>query len=718
MKSTLSIRAVILSLGAASIVMALCLAGFGLLGMQQQLDARQRVVVLEQALKNHNSADAFMDSARTDVLRALQNAIGTNREGSEAIRTELHHHIETFQEGIAENRQLPMSPELHERYEQIAALLPDFVSASQTAVELALTDPAAGSANFEVFRRSFTALEELMDQVREIVHDRVTEVREGALRTAQNGRRMIVGSLLGGIALLAAITLNAVRIAHRITSALASSREQAQHLALHDRLTGLANRAFLAERLEEDLARARRDDSSLAMLCLDLDRFKQVNDTLGHPVGDALLRAVADRLRQCVRRSDTVARLGGDEFAIIQTPIASPDEAGSLAHRIVAALTEPYDLGEHRIVIGTSVGVAFAPADTTQADVLLKMADMALYRAKAEGRGTARFFKPEMDLELRERRTLELDLRRAIAMNEFELHYQPLVDVPTGTIDAMEALIRWRHPERGVVRPGEFIPIAEETGLITQIGIWVLHQACREAAAWPGSVRVAVNLSAAEFKGMGLVGAVTSALAGSGLTPDRLELEITETALITDTDATLEVLQTLRTTGVRIVLDDFGTGYSSLNYLRKFPFDKIKIDRSFVQDIETRADCKAIVRAVTNIGDNLGIATTAEGVETIAQFDMIQAHGCNQVQGYLFSRPVPAESVAALLAGKLPRPFAETWDDRHKAAQPGTVGPDAGHRRTRRQWTDSSRSTFPLGLLAKPAARALRRERHLVSEGV
>ena len=404
MKSTLSIRAIILSLGAASIVIALCLAGFGLLGLHQQLDARQRVVVLEQALKNHNSADAFMDSARTDVLRALQNAIGTNREGSGAIRTELHHHIETLLEGIAENRQLPMNPELHERYEQIAALLPDFVSASQTAVELALTDPAAGSANFEVFRRSFTALEELMDQVREIVHDRVTEVRGGALRTAQNGRRMIVGSLLGGIALLAAITLNAVRIAHRITSALASSREQAQHLALHDRLTGLANRAFLAERLEEDLARARRDDSSLAMLCLDLDRFKQVNDTLGHPVGDALLRAVADRLRQCVRHSDTVARLGGDEFAIIQTPIASPDEAGSLAHRIVAALTEPYDLGEHRIVIGTSVGVAFAPADTTQADVLLKRADMALYRAKADGRGTARFFKPEMDLELRERR--------------------------------------------------------------------------------------------------------------------------------------------------------------------------------------------------------------------------------------------------------------------------------------------------------------------------
>jgi len=333
-------------------------------------------------------------------------------------------------------------------------------------------------------------------------------------------------------------------------------------LALHDSLTELANRGFLAKRLEQDLVRSRRDETSLAVLCLDLDRFKQVNDTLGHPAGDALLRAVADRLRQCVRRSDTVARLGGDEFAIIQSPIASVDEAGSLAQRVIAVLSEPYDLGEHRIAIGTSVGVVVAPTDSMQADVLLKMADMALYRSKGEGRGTARFFKPEMDHELAARRVLETSLRRAVVMKEFELHYQPLVDVPSGSVTAMEALVRWRHPERGLVRPDEFIPLAEETGLIVQIGTWVLRQACIDAASWPASVRVAVNLSASEFKGIGLVDAISEALDDAGLAPERLELEITETSLITDTETALTMLQALRTMGVRIVLDDFGTGYS------------------------------------------------------------------------------------------------------------------------------------------------------------
>ena len=612
-----------------------------------------------------------MDSARTDVLRALQNALGTNREGSDAIRAELRHHIQVFTDGIAENRSLPISPELQKSYERVAAVLPAFVSASQTAVELALTDPAAGSANFEVFRHSFAALEELMDEVRDLVHGRVEEVRRGAALTAKRGKRMIVASLVGGILLLTAITVIAVRIAQRITSALARSREQAQHLALHDTLTGLTNRGYLVERLDGDLARANREDTSLAVLCLDLDRFKQVNDTLGHPAGDALLCAVADRLRQCVRRSDTVARLGGDEFAIIQSPIASSDEAGTLAHRVVEMLSQPYDLGEHRIVIGSSVGVAFAPGDSLQADVLLKMADMALYRAKAEGRGTARFFKPEMDHELQARRTLELDLRRAVVMKEFELHYQPLVDVPSGSVIAFEALVRWRHPAHGLVRPDTFIPLAEETGLVVQIGAWVLQQACMDAAGWPAAVRVAVNLSAAEFKVPGLVEAVSKALRGADLAPNRLELEITETALITDTQAALVVLQALRAMGIRIVLDDFGTGYSSLNYLRTFPFDKIKIDRSFVRDIETRADCKAIVRAVTDIGGNLGIATTAEGVETEAQYEQVRAHGCDQVQGYLFSRPVPAQDVLDLLAAMqgVPQTFIRSLRDTPAAVQ-------------------------------------------------
>ncbi len=305
MKTALSIRSVIVSLGAASVMIASALAGFGLLGLQQQLDVREHVILLEQALKNHESADTFMDSVRTDVLRALQNTLGANQEGSAAIRADFRHHIDMVTTGIAENRQLRLRPQLHASYERIGTLLPAFLTESQAAVELALTDSVAGAANFEAFRHNFTELEQLMDELRDVLHSAVGEVRQGATLTAQRGRQMIIGSLAGGLALLTAITLVAVRIGQRITSDLALSREEAQHLALHDTLTGLPNRAFLAERLEEDLALARRADSSLAMLCLDLDRFKQVNDTLGHPVGDLLLRAVADRLRKCVRRSDT-----------------------------------------------------------------------------------------------------------------------------------------------------------------------------------------------------------------------------------------------------------------------------------------------------------------------------------------------------------------------------------------------------------------------------
>lgn len=652
MGSILSIRSVIISLGASSVFIAILLAGFGLLGVQTQLDARKRIVTLEQTLKNHETADAFMDSARTDVLRALQNALGTNLEGSESIRGELRHHIEEFTTSIAQNQTLSIDPRLHASYDQIAALLPDFTTASQTAVELALTDPAAGSANFEVFRSRFTRLEELMDEVREVVHGAVTEVRKTGAAAARRGRWMIVLSLAGGVTALLLITGLAVRIGQRITTDLARSREHAQQLALHDTLTGLPNRGFLAERLEEDLALAGRQATGLAMLCLDLDRFKQVNDTLGHPVGDALLRAVADRLRTCVRRSDTVARLGGDEFAIIQSPLESRENTEALAGRIVALLSEPYDLGEHHLVIGVSVGVAIAPSDSMRGEMLLKMADVALYRAKSAGRGTARFFEPAMDEELQARRVLELHLRRAVVAGEFELHYQPLVNVQSGEIDAMEALVRWRHPERGLIRPDEFVPLAEETGLIVQIGAWVLRQACIDAATWPASIRVAVNISAAEFTGLGLIQSVKNALAEADLSPERLELEVTETTLLSDTEVGTTVLNGLRAMGVRIALDDFGTGYSSLNYIRSFPFDKIKIDRSFIQDIETSADCQAIVRAVTGIGEHLGIGTTAEGVETMSQFEHLRAQGCDQVQGYLFSRPVPAAEVAELLRAK------------------------------------------------------------------
>ena len=650
----LSIRTVLVTLGALSILIASGLAGFGLLGIQLQLDARRRVVVLEQADYNHTNADNFMDSIRTDVLRALLNTAGTNKEGGEAIRAELRHHTDVMNTSINENLTSPLPPELHNSYIRIAELAAAFSPAGQDAVELALTDSAAGSANFERFRVGFSALEAMMDGVRDVLHTEVQKVRDKAALTATHVKWMIVGSSLIGIICLMLITMVAVRIAHGVTADLASSREKAHHLALHDSLTGLPNRAFLSKHLEHALAQARRHKTALAMLCLDLDRFKQVNDTLGHPLGDALLRAVAGRLRDCLRSCDMVTRLGGDEFAIVQAPLDRADDAGTLAQRIIETLSKPYDLHGHQVVVGASIGIALAPTDTTDTGHLLKMADMALYRAKADGRGVFRMFEQEMDTKLQARRMLELDLRRAVEMQEFELHYQPLVDLSSGQVNALEALVRWRHPEQGLVSPDNFIPLAEETGLIGPIGAWVLHQACADAAKWPTDVRVAVNVSAAQFKGPGLIAAVFDALAASALSPERLELEITETALLADADATLAVLRELRAKGVRIVMDDFGTGYSSLGYLRSFPFDKIKIDRCFIKDIETNVDCKAIVRAVTGLGSNLGIVTTAEGVETAAQLDQLRAEGCDQIQGYLFSRPVPARDVAALLSQTLP----------------------------------------------------------------
>jgi len=650
----LSIRTVMVVLGALSVGIATGLAGFGLLGTQQQLDARARVVVLEQALHNHNSADAFMDNIRADVLRALLSSVGTYKEDDAVIRAELRHHVETVSAAVAENLTLFLTPELTASYAKIAEFVAAFVETGQAAVGLALTDPVAGSERLEHFRHDFSVLETLMDNVRDVLHAKVQQTREDAALTATLSKRMIVMSYVAGVALLALITTVAVRLGQGITADLASSREEAHRLALHDTLTGLPNRAFLTERLEQDLAQARRQGTMLAMLCLDLDRFKQVNDTLGHPVGDALLRAVADRLRVCLRKCDTVARLGGDEFAIIQAPLGRAEEAAALAQRIVAALSEPYDLDGHQVVAGATVGVALAPVDASDAGRLLKMADLALYRAKADGRNTFRMFEPGMDTKMQARRTLELDLRRALAMQELDLHYQPLVDLSSGQVDALEALVRWHHPDQGLIGPNEFIPLAEETGLIGQIGAWVLQQACADAARWPVHIRVAVNVSAAQFKGSGLVAAVTDALAAAELLPERLELEITETALLSDSDATLAVLRELRAKGVRIAMDDFGTGYSSLGYLRSFPFDKIKIDRSFIRDIETNADCKAIVRAVTGLGSNLGIAITAEGVETTGQLDQLRAEGCDQVQGFLFSRPVPIRDVAALLGQKLP----------------------------------------------------------------
>jgi diguanylate cyclase (GGDEF)-like protein/PAS domain S-box-containing protein len=423
---------------------------------------------------------------------------------------------------------------------------------------------------------------------------------------------------------------------------------QIAYMAHHDALTDLPNRVRFREEMAKALGRVDRGET-LAVLCIDLDHFKTVNDTLGHPVGDALLQAASDRLRACVRSTDTVARLGGDEFAIVQVGSDQPVGATELATRLVKEIGQPFDVQGHQVVIGTSVGIAIAPNDGKDPDQLLKGADLALYRAKEDGRGTFRFFEPDMDARMQARRALELDLRKALALGEFEVFYQPFINLERNEVCGFEALLRWRHPQRGLVPPAEFIPLTEEIGLIGAIGAWVLKQACIEAATWPSSIRIAVNLSPVQFKGGTLVLDVIAALGTSGLSAQRLELEITETVLLQDTDTTVSTLNQLRDLGVRISMDDFGTGYSSLGYLRKFPFDKIKIDQSFIRDIANGPDSIAIVRAVTGLGSSLGISTTAEGVETEAQLAQLRSEGCTEVQGYLFSKPVPASEIGSLL---------------------------------------------------------------------
>ena len=428
------------------------------------------------------------------------------------------------------------------------------------------------------------------------------------------------------------------------------SEAKITHMAQHDALTDLPNRVLLRERMEDAIAVTRNGGLDLAVLMLDLDRFKEVNDTLGHPAGDALLRAVAARLRDCTTETALIARLGGDEFAVIDYVTNPAVEAASLAERIIKALCEPFDLGDHRVTVGTSIGIAIAPRDGDDFDVLMKSADLALYSAKSDGRGAFRFFEPELDELMHARRNLERDMRDAIAGCEFELHYQPVVDAATGEIRGFEALLRWHHPQRGLVMPGEFIPLAEETGLIVPLGEWVLRAACAEAAKWPADLRIAINLSPAQFRSKELVSVIVGALASSGVAPHRLELEVTETVIMHDSEAVFTALGQLRELGVRVALDDFGTGYSSLSFLQRFPFDKIKIDRSFVNDLSSaREEAQHLARAVVRFAVSLGKTTTAEGVETKEQLDILREEGCVETQGYYFSRPMPASGVAKML---------------------------------------------------------------------
>jgi diguanylate cyclase (GGDEF)-like protein len=458
----------------------------------------------------------------------------------------------------------------------------------------------------------------------------------------------------------------ALQLLQEQTKERARAEAQITYMARHDGLTGLPNRFLFHQEMERALTRVQRDEP-FTVLCLDLDRFKSVNDTLGHPVGDALLVEVAQRLKTCIRQGDMIARLGGDEFAILQRGTQDPNDAIALAERIVEALSTPCYVAGHTILIGTSVGIAFAPGDASDADELLKAADMALYRAKNDGGDAFRLFEPEMDAKMQARRVLEIDLRHALSNNEFEVFYQPIVSMRDYCVTGFEALLRWNHPTQGMISPADFIPIAEEIGLIIPIGLWVLRTACIDAVQWPDEIKVAVNLSPVQFKSKSLVTDIASALEVAGLPAGRLEIEITETVMLQDTNTTLATLNELRSLGVRIAMDDFGTGYSSLSYLRRFPFNKIKIDQCFIRDLSEENESMAVLRAITGLGVNLGMATTAEGVETLDQLCRLRAEGCTEVQGFFFSKPKPVEEVANMLHS-IARQMGSLYDELGKAA--------------------------------------------------
>ena len=423
----------------------------------------------------------------------------------------------------------------------------------------------------------------------------------------------------------------------------ARTAKQLSYQAHHDALTGLANRVLFTERIGEALARLKRYGDRFSVMLIDLDRFKQVNDSLGHPVGDMLLKAAAAKLKDSVRENDVVSRLGGDEFAILQACDGDQREAGiALGNRILDVFAQTFDIGAQKVVTGASMGIAFAPDHGPTAEDLMKAADLALYRAKSGGRNQFSIFETAMEAEAHSRHALEINLRQALRQSEFEMHYQSLFNIATQRPCGAEALIRWRQPLSGIVSPAQFIPLAEETGLIVPLGEWVLRTACADAQNWPANIKVAINVSPVQFRKGDLVETVANALIDSGLPPERLELEITESVLLHNNDDNLAILGALKSLGVSIVLDDFGTGYSSLSYLKMFPFDKIKIDRSFVTDLSERPDCAAIVCAIINLARTLNIVTTAEGIETREQLLLLRAAGCSIAQGYLFSRPVPA----------------------------------------------------------------------------
>jgi diguanylate cyclase (GGDEF)-like protein len=519
---------------------------------------------------------------------------------------------------------------VNRRYGEIYGLPPRAVVPGMTAVEVLAAGIAAGNhAGYD--------LETLL-------HQQSDAFQNGAWRThfqeLSNGRIIAIDrreTADGGFV----ATYEDVTERRRAEARIA-------FLAHHDMLTGLPNRVALGQQIEAAVAQAGRDQG-FAVFAIDLDDFRPVNETLGHGVGDELLAAVANRLLACVREIDSVARLGADEFIIVQRGIDRPEDAAVLARRIIEVVGAPYSLSSHEISVGLTIGITLAPSDGTSCEKLLKNAEVALDRGKTEALGSFRFFEPEMDARIKARRLLERDLRDALTREAFEVYYQPIYSLDTDRICGFEALLRWNHPVRGFISPAEFIPIAEELGLIVPLGEWVLRRACEEATRWPDGLKVAVNVSAVQFTSASLVTAVREALRRTGLPGRRLELEITESVLVANPGATTAILHSLKALGVRVAMDDFGTGYSSLSYLRSFPFDKIKIDQSFVRDLCIADGTDFIVRAVIGLGASLGMTTTAEGVETEAQLARLRAEGCDEVQGYLFSRPVPISEVAAVI---------------------------------------------------------------------
>ncbi|MFM9975142.1 MAG: putative bifunctional diguanylate cyclase/phosphodiesterase [Beijerinckiaceae bacterium] len=438
-------------------------------------------------------------------------------------------------------------------------------------------------------------------------------------------------------------------------SELKRREKKIHHLAHHDVLTGLANRVLFREKLENAILSSVSPELMVAVLCLDLDRFKNVNDTLGHHIGDLLLQEVSKRIQSCLRGKDIAARLGGDEFAIIMMDVRDQDAPTSLAWRLLDVLAQPFLINDQTIVSGTSIGIAFSVEGQVSSEDILKNADLALYRAKSDGRGTFRFFEEEMDAKAQARRLLEIELRAAIALDHLEVHYQPQVDVYTAQMIGVEALVRWNHPLRGFIPPGDFIPLAEETGLIGAIGLHVLRRACQDAAKWPNDLRIAVNISPAQFKDKNFAQTVKDIVLESGLPPQRLEIEITESMLLRNTETNLQILHELKAFGIRVSMDDFGTGYSSLGNLRSFPFDKIKIDKSFINDLNKTPDAAAIIRAVLSLGRSLGMSTTAEGVETRDQLAYLRAEGCLEVQGHYYAKAMPAHEIEALIESGMNR---------------------------------------------------------------